>query len=364
MTRYILRRLLLLIPVLLGISIVTFAMLRLIPGDPALVMLGEHATSEMVDEFREQMGLNESLSVQYLRYMRDLIRLDLGRSIMTNRLVTQEIAQRFPATFELTMGAMVFALVFGVSAGVAAAYRHNSFADISIMFVALIGVSMPIFWLGLVLMYLFGFKLQWLPPSGRLTVGVELLPIAQAWGLVEAGEEIISTSAPRGGWLGLADFMSGFYVLDALLTANWRALVDVIKHLVLPSVALGSIPMAIIARMTRSSLLDVLGQDFIRTARAKGLRERAVLMIHAMKNAMLPIITVVGLQLGFLLGGAILTETIFSWPGLGRLVVNRILARDYPAVQGSVIVIALTFVLINLIVDVSYAYLDPRIHFE
>jgi peptide/nickel transport system permease protein len=353
--RYIIRRLVLIIPVLLGISIVTFGMLRLIPGDPALVMLGEHATAEAVGEFRELMGLDEPVAVQYLRYMRGLVRLDLGRSIQTNRPVIEEIATRFPATFELTMGAMAFAMLFGISAGIISAYRHNSWVDMAVMFIALVGVSMPIFWLGLMLMYLFGFKLQWLPPSGRLTVGIELQTLAQAWGLDESLSGVGRT---------LLDFLSQFYVLDALLTGHWAALWDAIKHLMLPSVALGSIPMAIIARMTRSSLLDVLGQDYIRTARAKGLRERAVLSVHAMKNALLPIVTVVGLQMGFLLGGAILTETIFSWPGIGRLVVNRILSRDYPAVQGSVIAIASVFVLINLLVDVSYAYLDPRIHYD
>jgi len=359
-TRYIIRRVLLLIPVLLGVSVVVFAMLRLIPGDPAEVMMGEHATDEALAESRERMGLDQPIPVQYLRYMRDLLRLDLGRSIMTNRPVTEEIAQRFPATLELTLGAMAFATLFGITAGIIAAYKHNSIFDVVTMFVALIGVSIPIFWLGLMLAYLFAFKLPWLPPSGRLTVGIELLPLVQAWGLEANPAEAGVGRAVRG----LLDFLSGFYVLDALLTGNWKALGDAARHLILPSVALGSIPMAIIARMTRSSLLDVLGEDYVRTARAKGLRERTVLSAHALRNALLPIVTVIGLQLGFLLGGAILTETIFSWPGLGRLVVNRILARDYPAVQGSVIAIALTFVLVNLIVDISYAYLDPRIRYE
>ncbi len=360
MTRYIIRRILLLIPVLLGISVVTFGMLRLIPGDPALVMLGERATTERVAEFREKMGLDQPIHVQYLRYMRDLVRLDLGRSITSNRPVIEEIAQRFPATLELTLGAMAFAILFGITAGIIAAYKHNSLLDVSVMFVALLGVSMPIFWLGLMLAYLFAFKLHWLPPSSRITVGIELLPLVQAWGL----DGTLVGAPLRHALRALLDFLSGFYLLDALLTGNWEALWDVTKHLLLPSVALGSIPMAIIARMTRSGLLDVLGEDYIRTARATGLRERAVLFSHALRNALLPIVTVIGLQLGLLLGGAILTETIFSWPGLGRLVVNRILARDYPAVQGSVIVIALTFVVINLIIDISYAYLDPRIHYD
>ncbi len=357
MTRYILRRLLLLVPVLLGISIITFAMLRLIPGDPAMVMMGERASPDQVEAFRERMGLDQPIYVQYVHYMRDLVRMDLGRSILTNRPVLEEIKTRFPATFELTLGAMAFAVFFGVTAGIIAAYHHNSFLDAFVMFIALVGVSMPIFWLGLMLAYLFGFKLGWLPPSGRLTVGIELLPLVEAWNLESAldGHECLR---------GFLEFMSGFYVLTALLTGNWAAFWDVIKHLILPSVALGSIPMAITARMTRSSLLETLGEDYIRTARAKGLYERAVLFSHSLRNALLPIVTVVGLQLGLLLGGAILTETIFSWPGLGRLVVNRILARDYPAVQGSVTVIAATFVFINLIVDISYAYLDPRIHYN
>ena len=359
MTRYVLRRLLLLVPVLLGISIVTFGMLRLIPGDPAQIMLGEHATLEDVERIRERMGLNDPIPVQYLRYLQSILKLDLGRAIQTGRPVTQEISQRFPATMELALGAMLFACLFGIPAGILAAYRHNSFLDLLTMVTALIGVSMPIFWLGLMLAYVFGFKLRWLPPSGRLTVGIELLALPQAWGI---SEEFAQT------WLGarivpLLEFLSGFYVLDSILTGNWAALKDTLSHLVLPSVALGSIPMAVIARMTRSSLLEVLGEDYIRTARAKGQRERVVLMRHALKNGFLPIITVIGLQLGFLLGGAILTETIFSWPGLGRLVVNRILSRDYPAVQGSVLVIAFTFVVVNLLVDVSYAYLDPRIHY-
>ena len=360
MTRYIIRRVLLLIPVLLGISIVSFGMLRLIPGDPAQIMLGEHATLEDVERIRERMGLNDPVPIQYLRYLQSILKLDLGRAIQTGRPVTEEISQRLPATFELTLGAMTFACLFGIPAGILAAYRHNSFYDLLTMVTALIGVSMPIFWLGLMLAYVFGFKLRWLPPSGRLTVGIELLALPQAWGI---SEDFAQT------WLGerivpFLEFLSRFYVLDSILTGNWAALKDALSHLVLPSMALGSIPMAVIARMTRSSLLEVLGEDFIRTARAKGQSERVVLLRHALKNGFLPIITVIGLQLGFLLGGAILTETIFSWPGLGRLVVNRILSRDYPAVQGSVLVIAFTFVVINLLVDVSYAYLDPRIHYE
>jgi len=254
---------------------------------------------------------------------------------------------------------MFVACTVGIIAGVIAAYYHNSFFDLTTMVGALIGVSMPIFWLGLILMYIFGFKLKLLPPSARMTVGVDLQTLNEAYHLDQV------FSGPWGAKaIAFTDFLSGFYTLASVLTGNLKALLDVLKHLVLPSVALGSIPMAIIARMTRSSLLEVLGEDYIRTARAKGLRERAVLVGHAMKNAFLPIITVIGLQFGGLLAGAILTETIFSWPGMGRLVVNRILARDYPSVQGSVLAIALVFVFVNLLVDISYAYLDPRIRYE
>lgn len=359
MTRYIIQRLLLLVFVLIGISCVTFSMLRLIPGDPARVMLGEHATEKQIEEFKERMGLNDPLPVQYLRYLQSIAQGDLGRAILTNELVMVELAQRLPATIELSIGAMIVACLVGISAGIIAAYKYNSFFDLATMVGALIGVSMPVFWLGLILMYVFGFKLKWLPPSGRLTVGVELLTLREAYNLDQ-----VLTGLFGEKLLAVADFLSNFYVLDSLLTGNFTALKDALSHLILPSFALGTIPMSMIARMTRSSLLEVMGQDYIRTARAKGLRERVVLFTHAMKNAFLPIITVIGLETGLLLAGAILTETIFSWPGMGRLVVNRILARDYPSVQGSVLVIAVIFVFVNLIVDISYAYLDPRIRYE
>jgi peptide/nickel transport system permease protein len=359
MTRYIVQRLVMLIPVLIGISIVIFSMLRLIPRDPATVMPGEHATPEQIEDFRERMGLNDPLYIQYLRYLQSVLRGDLGRASVTKEWVIVELRQRLPATIELTLGAMFVACTLGILAGVIAAYYHNSFFDLATMVGALIGVSMPVFWLGLILMYIFGFKLKWLPPSARMTVGVELLTLNEAYHL----DQVLS-----GPWgakiIAFTDFLSEFYVLTSILTGNLKALLDALRHLVLPSVALSSIPLAIIARMTRSSLLEVLGEDYIRTARTKGLRERAVLIGHAMKNAFLPIIAVIGLQVGVLSTGAILTETIFSWPGMGRLIVNRILARDYPSVQGSVLAIALIFVFVNLMVDISYAYLDPRIRYE
>ena len=357
LTRYILRRLMLLFPVLIGISIVTFAMLRLIPGDPARIMLGEHATEEAITRFRESAGLDDPIPIQYWRYVQRLVKGDWGRSIARNEWVTVELAQRLPATIELSIGAMIISCVIGIGAGIISAYKHNSVFDLVTMVGALVGVSMPVFWLGLLMSYVFGYRLHWLPPSARLTVGVELKTIAEAYNL--------NLSGPLGGAAtSVLSFLSNLYVFDSIVTANPTALIDSLKHLILPSIALGTIPMSIIARMTRSSLLEVLSADYIRTARAKGQHERVVLMTHAMKNAFLPIITVIGLQFGGLLAGAILTETIFSWPGMGRLVVERILARDYPTVQGAVLVIALLFVVLNLLVDLSYAYLDPRIRYE
>lgn len=359
MTRYIARRIPWLVFVLLGISVITFSMMHMVPGDPADVMLGEHATDAKVERFRKAYGLDQPIPVQYYRYLTRLLQGDLGRSVRTNFLVTEELAMRFPATVELTFGAMFLACLIGIPAGMIAAYYHNSFFDLFTMVGSLVGVSMPVFWLGLLLSYLFGFRLHWLPPSARLTVGIELPTITAVYKL-----DTIFTGRVGNMVTGLTDFLSNFYIFCAFVTGNSTALIDAIKHLILPSVALGTIPMAFIARMTRSSLLEVLGQDYIRTARAKGLHERAVIMVHALKNAFLPVVTVIGLLLGGLLGGAILTETIFSWPGMGRLVVDRVLARDYPAVQGGVLLIALVFVLLNLLVDISYAYLDPRIRYE
>jgi len=355
MSRYMVQRLIMLVPVLLGITVVTFAMLRLIPGDPCRVMLGERATAQMCADFNERMGFNDPLYTQFARYMGNLLRGDLGESVKTGQPVISELADRLPMTFELTVAAMFLAVTVGMSAGVLAALRRGSLVDLATMAVANLGVSMPIFWLGLVLMFVFAFRLQWLPPSGRTTVGVNIVPLATAWGVSEA--------APS--WLrSLVDFISGFQLFSTLVTGNLAGLWDTIKHLILPAFALCTIPMAIIARMTRSSLLEVLGQDYIRTARAKGMRDRLVLGRHAMKNALLPVVTTIGLQFGYLLGGAFLTETVFSLPGVGRLVVDRILARDYPVVQGAVLIIASVFVFANLLVDLTYAWIDPRIHYE
>jgi len=296
-------------------------------------MLGEHASPATVEKFRAELRLNDPLPVQFARYLGGVLHGDLGRSIKQNERVTVQLATRFPATFELTITAMLIASIVGILTGVVAAARQNSWFDAVSMFAALVGFSMPIFWLGIMLILLFAWYLGWVPISGRLDYTIELTRI------------------------------TNFYLLDALLTRNWVALGNAVRHLILPAVTLSTVPLAIIARMTRSSLLEVLRQDYVRTARAKGLAERIVVMRHALKNAFIPVVTVIGLNVGSLLGGAILTETIFAWPGMGRLVVDAIFARDYPVVQGTVLVIALLFVVVNLLVDLSYAYLDPRIRY-
>jgi peptide/nickel transport system permease protein len=358
-TRHIARRALLLVPTLVGLSVITFVLLRLVPGDPVHTMLGEHATPEQVARSRAEMGLDQPLPVQYLRYAGNLVRGDWGRSIKTNLPVTAELAQRLPATLELGLAAMLIASLTGIPLGISAAHRPNSILDLLATGGMLIGVSIPIFWLGLLVAYLFGYRLGWLPPSGRLSIGVEMMPLTEAYGLDQ------SCTGPLGiVILPLAGFLSNFYVLNSLLTLNLTALVDTIRHLILPALTLSLVPLAIITRMTRSCLRDALAQDHVRTARAKGLSERAALLSHALRNAWLPILTVIGLQLGMLFSGAILTETIFSWPGLGQLVVDRVLARDYPVIQGIVLVSGLLFVMISLVIDACYAYLDPRIRYE
>ncbi|MBE9077856.1 ABC transporter permease [Romeria aff. gracilis LEGE 07310] len=336
MGRYILRRLLNLIPVLLGITLLVFLFLHLIPGDPAVTLLGDRATPEQVENLREKLGLNEPLPLQYLAFLRDLLTFDLGRSIFTGVPIIEEIKIRWPATFELSVAAMLIALGVGVPAGVIAAVRKNSLVDNATMTGSLIGVSMPVYWLGLLLIYLFAVNLRWLPPSGRLGIdaGFSFQPI------------------------------TGFYVLDAILKGDFRLLKDVLAHLILPAITLSTISLAILARITRSAMLEVLSQDYIRTARAKGVLEWRVIFKHALKNAMLPVITIVGLEFGTLLGGAILTETIFAWPGIGEWIYGGILQRDYPVVQGGIIFVATAFVLINLLVDISYALLDPRIQYK
>ncbi|MGB3616242.1 MAG: ABC transporter permease [Elainellaceae cyanobacterium] len=336
MGRYIIGRLLQLVPVLLGISLLVFAFLHLIPGDPAITMLGDRATPDQVEALRERMGLNEPLPLQYLSFLGSLLQLDLGTSIFTGEAIAQEIRLRWPATFELSVVAMLIALLLGIPAGVMAAVRKNSLVDNAAMTGSLLGVSMPVYWLGLLLIYLFAVNLQWLPPSGRIGI--------------DAAYDF--------------DPITGFFIFDALIQGNFSALRNILSHLVLPAVTLSTIPLAIIARITRSAMLEVLSQDYIRTARAKGVKEFWVVAKHALKNAMLPVITVVGLEFGTLLGGAILTETIFSWPGIGKWIYEGILLRDYPVVQGGVVFVAVVFVLVNLLVDISYAFLDPRIQYK
>jgi peptide/nickel transport system permease protein len=333
MAAYIARRLFLTVPVLLGITLFAFAFLHL-SGDPCTALLGEHYTPDRCAEIRTRYGLDRSPIVQYATYLGTTLSGDLGRSILTKRPVASELRKVFPATIELALAAMVIAIVVGTPLGIVAAARHNSIVDLGAMTAALVGVSMPVFWLGLMLVYFLAFKMGLFPTTGRLSSGVELHRITE------------------------------IYVLDSLLTGNLTALVDAVHHLVLPAVALSTIPAAIIARITRSSMLDVLSHDYIRTARAKGLSEGLVVRRHALRNALLPVVTVIGLQTGFLLSGAVLTETIFAWPGMGRWTVSAIASNDIPVVQGGVLVFATVFVLINLVVDLSYAWLDPRIRYE
>lgn len=356
MTSYIIRRLVLSIPVLFGILFATFALARLIPGDPCRAMLGEKATDKVCNEFNHRHGLDRPIIVQFGVYVSEIAQGDFGISFRYSKPITDLLMERLPITFELSLVALFFSIIIGIPLGVIAAVRHNSWVDVLTMLWANIGVSMPVFWLGLMLAYLFSLTLKdtifQLPPSGRLSAGVITIPFFQIWGL----------QITQGSFFyNLFDFISRMNVLNAVLSGNFEVLWDAIQHLILPAFALGTIPMALVARMTRSSMLEVLGQDYIRTARAKGLARSAVVLKHAFRNALLPIATVVGLSLGGLLGGAVLTETVFNLSGVGRMMYDGITARDYGIVQGFTVVIAIFFVVLNLIVDISYAYLDPRI---
>jgi len=330
---YITKRILMLIPVLLGVSILAFSLIRLAPGDPAVTIAGQHASSQVISAIREKYGLDKPLTTQYWVWLKQVLKGDLGRSIVSNEYVIREIFERFPNTIELTMLSMIFAVIIGCIAGIVSASRQYSVFDYSFMGLAIFGVSMPVFWLGIMLMMIFGVWLRWLPISGRISMMISFHRI------------------------------TGFYLLDSLIAGNFAAFISSLRYLILPSVALSTIPMATIARVTRSSMLEVLRQDFIRTERAKGLSERMVIYKHAVRNAMIPVITVIGLNFGLLLAGAILTETVFSWPGIGRYVVNAVGMRDYPVVQGCVLFFALMFVIVNLITDIVYVYIDPRIHY-
>lgn len=334
MLQYIIKRILFIIPILIGVSIVAFLLVHLIPGDPARVILGERATPQQIAELRQQMGLDRPLPEQYLNFINRVAHGDLGRSVISHNPVAVELRHRYPATIELALAAMFVALLVGIPAGIISAAKPYSPFDHASMLLALVGVSMPIFWLGLMLIWFGALELGWFPPSGRLSVWVSV------------------------------QYITGMHVVDSLLTLDWAGLKDALWHLVMPALALGSIPMAIIARMTRSTMLEVLRQDYVRTAHAKGVAKARVILKHALKNALIPVTTVIGLEFGSLLGGAILTETIFSWPGVGRMVYDGVMNRDFPIVQGTVLVIATTYVIINLIVDVAYAYLDPRIRYS
>lgn len=336
MWSYVLRRLLGLVPVLFGITLLVFLFLQLIPGDPAQAILGERGTPEQLAALREKLGLNRPLYVQYLAFVKSVLTGDLGTSTVSTIPVAEELKRRWPATFELALAATLVAVALGIPVGILAAVRKNSLLYTLSMSLSLVGVSMPVFWLGLLLVYLFAVNLHWLPTGGRLSTDLAI------------------------------DFrpLTGFLVLDGLLSVRPQVLWDALRHLLLPALTLGTIPLAILTRITRSAMLEVLSQDYVRTARAKGLSERQVILKHALKNALLPVVTIVGLQFGTLLGGAILTETIFSWPGIGSYIYEGILNRDYPVVQAGVLVVALAFVLVNLLVDLSYALLDPRIQYR
>jgi peptide/nickel transport system permease protein len=332
--RFVVRRLLLLVPILVGLSILVFLWIRILPGGPAQALLGERGTAEQEAQIERQYGLDEPVHVQYWKYVQTVVRGDLGDSIATRRPVTEELKQRFPATIELALAAMLFSIVFGIPLGFFAAKKHGSPFDHASLVLSLLGISIPIFFLAIILKYIFAVKLGWLPTVGRISVLIDL------------------------------EHPTNFYVLDAIIAGDMEALWDVLKHLVLPAVALGSIPLAVIARITRAAVLDVQNEDYVRTARAKGVSPRRVDSRHVLRNAMLPIATIIGLQTGLLLSGAVLTETVFAWPGIGTWLVNAIRVRDFPVLQGGILFVSIVFVLVNLVVDVMYAVINPRIRYS
>jgi len=331
MLAYIIRRFLIMIPTLLGVSVIVFLMLHLTPGDPAELLMGERASEEALQEIRAHLGLDKPLYVQYGMFLKQLMKGDLGETIWTRQKVWIEIKQRFPATLELSLVALLISCVLGIVLGIVSASKQYSIFDYLSMLGALAGVSMPIFWLGLVFMLIFGLNLGWLPISARLSVDIDL------------------------------ETITNFYILDAVLTRNWAAFRDAIWHIIMPAVTLSTIPTAIIARMTRSSMLDVLRQDYIKTAKAKGLSQFIVIFKHALRNALIPVVTTIGLQFGVLMCGAILTETIFAWPGVGKWMYDAVMQRDYMVIRSGTLFIATIFIIINLCVDIMYAVINPRI---
>jgi len=338
MLKFILKRLVLLIPTLLGVVTLVFFMIALAPGDPARVMLGERANAEQLAQLRSELGLDQPLSKQYLLYISRIIRGDLGKSIVTQQKIIDELSDRLPATIELAITATIFASILGIVLGVTAARRRNSWVDYSTMTGSLVGVSMPVFWLALVLIMIFSIGFDLLPTGGRMDVRLYFKPI------------------------------TNYYLIDGIIMwfreGNSDYFISALKHIILPTVALGTIPLAIIARTTRSSMLEVLKQDYVKTARAAGVPEGKVVFRYALRNALLPVVTVIGIQFGMLLSGAILTETIFAWPGIGKWIYHSIGARDFPAVQGGILFISFFFVIINLVVDLLYSVINPRIRLK
>lgn len=355
MLQYVIRRLFSALPVLLGILLVTFALARLVPGDPCTALLGERATPEVCTRFIARYGLDQPILTQLGIFLGDVLRGDFGDSIRFQRPVSLILVERLPTTIELSLAALTIAILVGIPAGIISAVKHNSPTDVVTMVGANIGVSMPVFWLGLMLAYLFALVLGLLPPSGRISAGLKAVPFFEVWGW---------DVDPASGIYKFLEFFANLYIFDTLITGQWEVLKDVVRHLILPAVALATIPLAIIARMTRSSLLDVLGQDYVRAAKAKGVPRRSVVLKHAFRNALLPVVTIIGLSLGSLLGGAVLTETVFGLAGVGRSLFEAITARDYPIIQAFTLVIAIGYVVVNLLVDLSYTYLDPRIRLE
>jgi len=332
MLRFLLRRVALVIPTFLGITMLAFALIHLIPGDPVENLSGERGMDPARRErLLHEFGLDRSLPAQYLAYIGDVLRGNLGSSLTTHEPVLQEFRVLFPATVELSFVAMLLAVIVGLPAGIVAALKRNSIADYAVMGVSLTGYSMPIFWWALLLILFFSVQLGWTPVSGRIAVEFDV------------------------------PTQTGFMLIDALRSGEPGAFRSALSHLVLPAIALGTIPLAVIARMTRSSMLEVLREDYVRTARAKGLPYTRVVLVHALRNALIPVVTIIGLQVGLLLSGAILTETIFSWPGVGNWLIHAVQSRDYPVVQGGILLIATIVITVNLIVDALYGVINPRI---
>jgi peptide/nickel transport system permease protein len=334
MLRFVVRRLILLVPIVVGLSLLVFLWIHALPGSPAEALLGERATPATIKSFKHQYGLDKPIYSQYFSWVKTTLKGDFGYSIEDRRKVTSDFAERFPSTVELAVAAMLFAVLLGIPLGFIAAKRYGTWLDHSSLVASLIGISTPIFFLAIILKYFFAVKLHWLPTVGRVSVLIDL------------------------------DHPTNFYILDSILSGNWAALWDVLKHLVLPAIALGSIPLAIVARITRAAVLDVQNEDYVRTARAKGLAPRIVDRRHVLRNALLPISTIIGLQTGFLLAGAILTETVFARPGIGTWLSGAIQTRDYPVLEAGILFVSILFVIVNLLVDISYAIINPRIRYS